>query len=76
MPLEKKGAATCFSDVGVMFGDIAGSGDQGRTSPDPEVLLFTSRRADNAHNVAVVEDVGFSEAHSTLSVDAVQNVLS
>jgi hypothetical protein len=53
--LWKKGGPQLVSrDVRVLFGDITHSGDRGRTSPDPAVSLFTARRANDAHNVAVV----------------------
>ena len=75
-PSRQKGPQLVSRDVRVLFGGITHSGDRGRTSPRSSTSLFAARRANDTHNVTVVEDVGFSKTHSTPSVDTVQNVLA
>jgi hypothetical protein len=40
------------------------------------LALFPPRRADNAHNVPVVQNVRLSETHTIPSIHSVQNVLA
>jgi hypothetical protein len=75
--LSKKGADNFFSrDTGVLSGEFQVQEIQAGQVRDPAVSLFTSRRANDAHDVAVVENVGFSKTHSAPSVHTVQNVLA
>src|SRR6266849_8447175 len=75
-PCKKKWVKNFFSRHGSAVWMRPGSSNRARTSPDPAILLLTARRANDTHNVTVVEDVGFSKTHSTPSVDTVQNVLA